>query len=88
MNINIADLKNKIIYRSQYRGSKEMDVLLSSFTQKYINTFNNKELLDLAYLVNLDDENLLKFNQGQKTEIKIKKNKVSKLFSEYIYGKT
>ena len=44
MIINIADLKKKITYRSKYRGTKEMDKLLSSFTQKYIDTFNDVEL--------------------------------------------
>ena len=35
--INIDQLKKKIIYRSNYRGTKEMDKLLSAFTYKYIN---------------------------------------------------
>ena len=29
--INIKDLKNKIIYRSNYRGTKEMDKLIKFF---------------------------------------------------------
>ena len=38
MDINIDQLKKKIIYRSSYRGTKEMDKLLGSFTkiQKFI----------------------------------------------------
>ena len=36
MSINITDLKKKIIYRSTYRGTKQMDSLLVSFTKKYI----------------------------------------------------
>ena len=40
MTINIKDLKNKIIYRANYRGTKEMDKLLGSFTKKYIDQFN------------------------------------------------
>ncbi len=31
MNINIDQLKKKIIYRSNYRGTKEMDKLLGAF---------------------------------------------------------
>ena len=30
-------LKKKIRYRSEYRGIKEMDILLGSFVKKYIN---------------------------------------------------
>ena len=36
MTLNIDQLKKKIIYRSNYRGTKEMDKLLGSFTKKYI----------------------------------------------------
>jgi len=85
MNINTEDLKKKIIYRSTYRGSKEMDVLLGSFTKKYINTFNDKELKCLLDLLNFDDENLFKFNQGEDITIDIEKNKVSDLFKMFVY---
>ena len=85
MNIHTDDLKKKIIYRSSYRGTKEMDALLGSFTKKYINTFNDKELKCLLDLLDLDDENLYKFNQGDDIFINIKKNKVSDLFKEFIY---
>jgi len=30
MSLDIDELKRKIIYRSNYRGTKEMDILLSS----------------------------------------------------------
>ena len=85
MYINTEDLKKKIIYRSTYRGTKEMDTLLSSFTKKYINTFNDKELKCLLELLDLDDESLYKFNQGEGIFVNIKKNKVSDLFKEFIY---
>ena len=83
--INITDLKKKIIYRSNYRGTKEMDKLLGAFTNKYINTFNEQQLHLLCDLLNYDDENLYKFNQGQKTETIIKENFVSNLFKNYVY---
>ena len=85
MDINTVDLKKKIIYRSTYRGTKEMDALLGSFTKKYINTFNDNELKCLLDLLDLDDENLYKFNQGEDIFINIEKNKVSVLFKEFIY---
>ena len=85
MNINTDDLKKKIIYRSNYRGTKEMDTLIGSFTKKYINTFNDKELKCLLDLLDHDDENLYKFNQGECILINIEKNKVSDLFKGFIY---
>ena len=85
MIINIKDLKNKIIYRASYRGSKEMDKLLGSFTRKYIGQLNKEDLKLLCDLLDYDDENLYKFNQGHNLTIKIKQNKITELFKNYIY---
>ena len=85
MIINIKDLKNKIIYRANYRGTKEMDKLLGTFTKIYINQLTDDELPLLCDLLDLDDENLYKLNQGMKLTIKINPNKVTKLFQNYDY---
>jgi len=85
MIINIKDLKNKIIYRANYRGTKEMDKLLGSFVKIYINQLKDDELLLLCDLLDIDDENLYKLNQGLKMTIKIKTNNVIKLFKSYNY---
>ena len=85
MTFNIDDLKKKIIYRSTYRGTKELDKLLSTFTRSVINELNDDELIDLSSLLELDDENLYKFNQGLRTTVTIKDNKVSKLFRDFKY---
>ena len=85
MIINIKDLKNKIIYRANYRGTKEMDKLLSSFTKMYIEQLSDDELPLLCDLLDLDDENLYKLNQGLELTIEIKPNKITKLFQMYDY---
>ena len=85
MIINIKDLKNKITYRANYRGTKEMDKLLGSFTKKYINLLKDDELSLLCDLLDFEDENLYKLNQGLNLSIKIKNNKVIELFKNYIY---
>ena len=51
MTDNIDQLKKKIIYRSSYRGTKEMDKLLGAFTKKYINQFSNEDLVKLEKLL-------------------------------------
>jgi antitoxin CptB len=85
MIINIKDLKNKITYRANYRGTKEMDKLLGSFTKKYINQLNEGELSLLSDLLNYDDESLYKLNQGLQLTIKIKNNKITELLKNYKY---
>ena len=87
MSFNIDELKKKIIYRSTYRGTKEMDALISSFTKKVINDLNAEQLIDLSILLDIDDENLYKLNQGLSTSVDIEENKVSKLLKEFKYKK-
>ena len=87
MSINIEELKKKIIYRSTYRGTKEMDTLISSFTKKIINDLDGDELISLSNLLDIDDENLYKLNQGLSTTVDIEENKVSKLLKEFKYKK-
>ena len=36
MSQNKEDLKNKIIYRASYRGTKEMDILMTDFVKSFI----------------------------------------------------
>ncbi len=86
MEFNIDQLKKKIIYRSNYRGTKEMDKLLGSFTKKYINKFNNEELLELEKLLNIDDDNLYNFYNGLKTDVIFEKNSVNDLFKNFEYN--
>ena len=83
MTINIKYLKNKILYRANYRGTKEMDKLLSSFTKKYINILQEEDLMHLCNLLDFDDENLYKLNQGIKLTIEIKSNKITEMFKNY-----
>ena len=87
MIFNIDELKKKIIYRSTYRGTKEMDALIGSFTKQIINDLNWDELINLSNLLDIDDENLYKFNQGLYPTVDIEENKVSKLFKEFKYNK-
>jgi antitoxin CptB len=86
MDFNIEQLKKKIIYRSNYRGTKEMDKLLGAFTRKYIDKLDIKELNELEKLLNIDDNNLYNFYNGLKTEIIFKENKINSLFKNFKYN--
>ena len=81
--MNNSELKKKIIYRSNYRGSKEMDVLISSFVKKVINSIDEKQLIQLYELVNLDDETLFKLNRDSNMNLKIKTNTIIELFQKF-----
>ena len=49
-------LKKQILYRSMHRGTKEMDLLLGNFVNKYINSFSEIELKDLKLIMEIDDD--------------------------------
>ena len=56
MSRNKEEIKNKIIYRSSYRGTKEMDILMTSFVKSIINELDYNQLIQLDKFINLDDE--------------------------------
>ena len=59
MNNEITNLKKRLIYRSQYRGTKEMDKLIGSFVQSNIDKFNETQLNELEKFLNVDEPDLL-----------------------------
>jgi len=86
MDFNIEQLKKKIIYRSNYRGTKEMDKLLGAFTKKYIDELSTKDLLDLEKLLNIDDDNLYSFYNKLKTDFEFENNNINFLFKNFKYN--
>ena len=83
--INIDELKKKIIYRSNYRGTKEMDKLLGAFVKKYINDLSYDDLVKLEKLLDIDDSNLYNFLNGLETDFIFEKNNVTDLFKNFDY---
>ena len=83
MEFNIEKLKKKIIYRSNYRGTKEMDKLLGAFTKKHINNLKKEDLLELEKLLDIDDDNLYNFYNGLVTEIEFEDNNITLLFKNF-----
>ena len=81
MNINI--LKKKILYRSKHRGTKEMDLLLSNFVKKYVNSLNENELCELETLLNIDDEVLYKWYLNKECTTLVPENSVTKKLKEF-----
>ncbi len=80
MNSNKQNLINKIIYRSQYRGTKEMDIFVSSFVKSIIDSLSIDDLKDLDTLVNMNDEDISKIS---KNEIIFENKKIFKLLIDF-----
>ena len=83
MNNKLEIFKKKLIYRAGYRGTKEMDILLSSFVNKYINDFDENLLAELEKFLDFEDEIILNFYNFNLVEKEIDQNKVSRIFQKF-----
>ena len=83
MNNELEIFKKKLIYRAGHRGTKEMDILLSSFVDKNINFFNEQLLIELDKFLNFEDEVILNYYQYDIIKENIDKNEVSKMFKKF-----
>ena len=79
----LENLKKRLLYRASYRGTKEMDILLSKFVKKNIDKFNITQLKDLEKFLNFDDEIILNFYNLNLIEKNIDKNQIAKIFKEF-----
>jgi len=76
-------LKKKILYLSTYRGTKELDILISKFVRKIINDLNLEDLKELKNFLNIDDQEIYDFYFS---DIQIKNftnSKILKLFKDF-----
>ena len=83
MSNKLEIFKKRLVYRATYRGTKEMDILLSSFVKKHINTFNEKSLVKLENFLNLSYEQILNYYNNTFTGESISENEVLKLFKNH-----
>ena len=75
--------KKKLLYRSNYRGTKEMDILLSKFVKKYIDEFDEIQLNELEKFLDFEDNVILDYYHHGIVKKNIDKNKISELFKHH-----
>ena len=83
MNEELEIFKKKLLYRASYRGTKEMDILLSSFVKKHLNIFNNKQLKELEIFLEFEDEIILNFYNFNIIKKNIDKNSIAMIFKDF-----
>ena len=83
MSNKLEILKKRLIYRASYRGTKEMDILLSTFVNKYIDSFDEALLSELETFLNFEDEIILNYYNYDIIKKKINENKIAKLFKNF-----
>ena len=83
MSEELEIFKKKLLYRASYRGTKEMDILLTKFVKKYINSFNDEQLKQLEKFLEFEDEIIYNFYNFDKVKKDIDKNKISENFKNF-----
>ena len=76
--------KKKLLYRSNYRGTKELDILLSQFVKKNINNFNKSQLKELDKFLDFEDDVILDYYHNGVIKRGIDKNEISKIFKDFL----
>ena len=83
MSEELEIFKKKLLYRASYRGTKEMDILLSSFVKSYIDKFSNSQLKELEKFLFYEDEIILNFYNYGIVNKNLDKNEISKIFKKF-----
>ena len=83
MSNKLEIFKKRLIYRASYRGTKEMDILLGNFVNRYIDELNKDLLIELEKFLDFEDEKILSFYHGHIIKKEISENKISKLFKDF-----
>ena len=82
MPLNKEDLKNKIIYRASYRGTKEMDILMIGFVKSIIDKLDVDHLNALNEFINMDDEVLISIKKKE-SSTKFTNNFITKIINDF-----
>ena len=77
--------KNKLKFRSWHRGTKEADLLLGRFIDRYINGMSYKDLLSYEKFLNeLNDNDILYIIKGEKTWPTNLPKRITKMLDEFL----
>ena len=77
------NLIKKLLYRSNHRGTKEMDLLIGGFANENLNKLNSDELKEFELLLNFTDKELSSWLVDNKKNIDLEKFSISKKIKEF-----
>jgi antitoxin CptB len=61
---DIETRRKRLIYRSWHRGTREMDLILGTFADKYVSGFSGSELEEYEALLEFQDPDLYNWITG------------------------
>ena len=77
------NLIKKLLYRSNHRGTKEMDLLIGGFAKENLETLNAEELKEFELILNYTDKKLNSWLVDNKTDSDLEKFSISKKIKEF-----
>lgn len=79
----MSNLIKKLLYRSNHRGTKEMDLLIGGFANENLNKLNSDELKEFELLLNFTDKELSSWLVDNKKNIDLDNFSISKKIKEF-----
>jgi antitoxin CptB len=77
------NLIKKLFYRSNHRGTKEMDLLIGGFANENLKKLNHEELKEFELLLNFTDKELSSWLVDNKKNIDLENFSISKKIKEF-----
>jgi antitoxin CptB len=77
------NLTKKLLYRSNHRGTKEMDLLIGGFAKENLATLNTEELKEFELILNFTDKKLNTWLIDNKLDTDLEKFSISKKIKEF-----
>jgi antitoxin CptB len=79
----MSNLIKKLLYRSNHRGTKEMDLLIGGFANENLYKLNSDELKEFELLLNFTDKELSSWLVDNKKNIDLENFSISKKIKEF-----
>ena len=79
----MSNLIKKLLYRSNHRGTKEMDLLIGGFAIENLKILNPEELKEFELLLNFTDKELSSWLVDNKKNIDLENFSISKKIKEF-----
>ena len=77
------NLIKKLLYRSNHRGTKEMDLLIGGFAKENLAALNAEELKEFELILNFTDKKLNTWLIDNKLDTDLEKFSISKKIKEF-----
>ena len=85
--IELNDRRKRLKYRSFYTGTKETDLILGNFAERYIDTLSLEQLNEYEELLKIEDPRLYKWITGMEAPPAVYQTAVLELIKDFNLAK-